>query len=223
MKFNKETWKYILFGIACLLVLPLSNVMLLFEPLYENVYYGTLTEMYNDVLKAIFCVVGMIVIHIISKKKLGFSPLRSKLESRKEELPIKNVIVLTLITMSCIALVSGMVGWQVKILADLGERYTGLQIELAAAKWGCAVAKIMLVVMMLNFFQEGMEKSIPSKHIPWGGILLFLTFGLYELIVGATTLPLVYLLLTLVYGEIFLLTHKNTFKSCVLIYVIYLL
>ena len=223
MKFNKDTWKYLLFGIACLLMLPLSNVMLLFEPLYEDVYYGTLTEMYNDILKAIFCVIGMVVIHKISKKKLSFSPLRSKLESRKEELPIKNVILLTLITMGCIALVSSMVGWQVKVLADLGERYTGLQIELASAKWGCAVAKIMLVVMMLNFFQEGMEKSIPSKHIPWGGILLFLTFGLYELIIGATTLPLVYLLLTLVYGEIFLLTHKNTFKSCVLIYVIYLL
>ena len=223
MKFNKETWKYLIFGLISLALIPLSNIVLLFEPLYENVYYGTLTKLYNDILKLIFWIVSSVILSKVSKKVLGFNPLRSPVESRKEELPIKNVILLTLIAASCIALVSYNVGWQVKILADLGERYTGLQLELALGEWASVVGKMFVVIMMLNFFQEGMEKSYPTKFIPWGGILLFFTFGLYELIAGSTTMPLVYLGFTLVYGIIHLLTHKNFFKSIFLIYFIYLL
>ena len=87
---------------------------------------------------------------------MNYRPLRSKEESRKEELPIKNLVVLTLVVAGCIALVSGLVNWQVKILADLGERYTGLMLGLAAANWGTTIIKILIVVMMINFFQEGM-------------------------------------------------------------------
>ena len=105
----------------------------------------------------------------------------------------------------------------------MGERYTGLTLGLSAVKWACSIVKIIIVVMMLNLFQVGMEKSINNKYIPWGGILLLLTFGLYELIMKETNFPLIYLLYTLVYGEIHLLTHRNTMKSFLLIYLIYLL
>ena len=223
MKLNKESIKYIILGVCCLLILALGEAAILFEPLYEDIYYGTLSNMFFTVIRAIIWAVGIITMVIISKKVLKFNPLRSPKESRKEELPIKNLIALTLITTACIALLSGLVGWQVKILADLGERYTGLMLELSAATWACNAVKILVAIMMINFFQEGMEKSKFNKHIPWGGLLLLLTFGLYELIMGSTNYPLVYLLYTLVYGEIHLLTHKNTIKSFLLIYLIYLL
>ena len=223
MKFNKESIKYILFGISCLFIFVFGELARLFEPLYDNVYYGTLNSLFYDVIKAVLCIIGIIVVCLLSRKFLNFRPLKSKEESIKEELPIKNLIVLTLITTACIALVSGLVGWQVKILADLGERYTGLMVGLAAAKWGTSLVKIVIVIMMINFFQKGMEMNIDNKHIPWGGILLLLTFGIYELIMKETTLPVVYLLFNVVYGEIHLLTHKNTIKSFLLIYLIYLL
>jgi len=223
MKFNKETLKYVLFGVSCLLILLLGETAIFFKPMYDWIYYGTLDSMFHNIIKSVIMIIGVIGIVVISKKVLGYNPLRSKEESRKEELPIKNLIVLTLIVTASIALVSGLVGWQVKILADLGERYTGVQLGLAAVGWACASVRILVALMMINYFQEGMEKSITNKHIPWGGILLLITFGLYELIMGTTTLPVLYLLLNVVYGEIYLLTHKNTWKSFLLIYVIYLL
>lgn len=223
MKINKDTIKYILFGVSCLFILLLGELSILFKPMYDWIYYGTLNSMFDDIIKAIIMIIGVITMVIVSKKILGYNPLRSKEYSRKEELPIKNLIVLTLIVTSAIALISSFVGWQVKILADLGERYTGVQVGLAAVGWACASVRVLVALMMINYFQEGMEKSINNKYISWGGLLLLVTFGLYELVMGLTTLPVIYLLLTVVYGEIYLLTHKNTWKSFLLIYVIYLL
>ncbi len=224
MKLNKETIKYVLFGIGCLLIFGFGEIARVFEPLYENIYYGTLNNMFYNIIRAIIWVIGIVIVIVLSKKFLSFNPLGSKQESKKEELPMKNLLILTLIVTVCIAIASGLVGWQVKILADLGERYTGLMLGMSAVKWGCSLIKIAVVIMMLNFFQVGVEKSFPNlNNIPWGGILLMLTFGIYELIMKETNLPLLYLLFTVVYGEIHLLTHRNTIKSFLLIYFIYLL
>ena len=205
MKINKDTIKYIIFGVSCLLILLMGELAVFFKPLYDWIYYGTLNAMFHDIIRALIMGVGIVAMVLISKKVLGYNPLRSKVESRKEELPIKNLIALTLIVTSVIALLSGIVGWQVKILADLGERYTGMQVGLAAVAWACSCVRILVAVMMINYFQEGMEKSISNRHIPWGGLLLLITFGVYELVMGFTTLPLIYLLLTVVYGEVYLL------------------
>lgn len=223
-RLNKETIFYCLYGVACLLCLAFGELALLFKPLYKRVYYGQINEMFYLIISAVLTLLACSLLVFLSKKFLKFNPLRSPEEVRHEELPLKNVLFLTLITVACIVVFSALSGWQVKPLADMGERYTTVQIGISALRWAYDILKIFVVVMMLNFFQTGLEKSFNTKLIPWCGLLLLLTFGIYDLFIfKAQTFKLVYLFMNIVYGQIFLLTHKNVPKTFILSFVIYLL
>ena len=68
MKVSKESLKYILFGISCLLIFAVGELARVFEPLYSNIYYGTLNTLFYDVIKAVICIIGIVVVSFLSRK-----------------------------------------------------------------------------------------------------------------------------------------------------------
>ena len=77
---------------------------------------------------------------------------------------------------------------------------------------------------MIRLFQDGMEKIVITKYqIPWGGIFVMLTFGLYELLTYDHSFGIFYFFFPLIYGTIYLVSKRNVFITFLLSFFIYLL
>ena len=74
----------------------------------------------------------------------------------------------------------------------------------------------VLLLMAGAFFQEGCERvvKIQNTHIPWGGMLLALTWGLIHLITsGSPVMALFYTALSFFIGCAYLSAHRNMYIS----------
>lgn len=81
-----------------------------------------------------------------------------------------------------------------------------------------------MLVLCIVFFQEAFEHCFKTKYIPWGGIVLALTWGLSHIITqGSVTIGLAYALLALLFGIGHMSVQKNLYISYVLITVMFLL
>ena len=85
---------------------------------------------------------------------------------------------------------------------------------------GFYYSMLMLFVMsMIENFQYGLEGLIPikneklNKFFPVGGIATMLTYGIYQLVMGLTTLSVLYFLLITVYGILYLIVERSFIKS----------
>lgn len=206
--------KYVTLALIAFLCIILANLILLFKPLYEQVYYGQAKPLFyyggSSVLLIIFFIVFKNV--IVKKMKVDYN-------KEKGELPLKNLIVAYSITVGIIFVISGIIGWNVKIFHDLGTNFTGYQLIIHAVKIVYHSMVMMLVIAMIENFQYGLEGLIPVKNenfnefFPVGGIATMLTYGIYQLVMGLTTLSGLYFVLIVLYGLIYLLVKRSFIKS----------
>lgn len=213
--------KLLIVSIIAFLCIPLGQLSHLGDFYYKTIYYGTLVKMFNYIVQAIIWMVAIILINTITKRKLKFSPLIDK--KPKEYLPIKNMIVLTILTVLPILIVSGLVGWNFKPIYDLGAHFTGLQLGTHLINLLSQVFKLVLVYIIIRTSHEALSNLFPKyKTIPFGAIFALLTFGLYELLLKVHYLPVIYLLLIFVMFYQYLFSNKTFSKSFILMALIYL-
>ncbi len=214
--------KLLIMAFISFLCIPLGNLSKLGNPLYKKVYYGTLNNLFNYIVASIIWIICTIVIVKICKKKMNFNPLIEKKE--KEYLPIKNMIILSLLTIIPILLVSGLIGWNFKPIYDLGTHFTGMELGHHLVYLLSCVFKLLLVYMIIRISNEALVNIFPSfSYIPFGALFTLLTFGLYELIIGLHYLPIVYLLLIFAMFYIYLYSNKTFSKGFILMVLIYLI
>ena len=77
---------------------------------------------------------------------------------------------------------------------------------------------------MIKTIQEFVEDIFGKgkSMIPYGGIVLLLTLGIYDIIAGMNNLQWTYLALNMVYAMIYTLTDRSVWKSYFVIMFIYL-
>lgn len=214
--------KLLLVAFISFLCIPLGNLSKLGNPFYKTIYYGTLNNLFNYIVSDVIWIICAIVINIVCQKKLHFSPIIEKKD--KEYLPIKNMIFLSLLTIIPILLVSGLIGWNFKPIYDLGAHFTGMQLAHHLVYLLSSVFKLLLVYIIIRVSHEALVNLFPKyDYIPYGALFAFLTFGLYELILGVHYLPIVYLLLPFVMFYIYYFSNKTFSKSFILMVLIYLI
>lgn len=207
---------------ACLIIMPMISKQL--APMTDNIDYGALRHMFEEIITCVGWSLAIIVITIVCKKKYGVNVLLNK-KTKGQELPVKRVLILGAIVIASIFLISAQIGFQVKPFYDMGLKITGYELmgkEAELFKYAIKCAYIVLMIRCAQKLAEEMIGKGRSKMI-WGGLVVCLTVGVFDLIVGNYTLPLTYFLLNLVYGAIFLLTDKSVFKTYLMVLLIYLL
>lgn len=205
-------------------VLFLSRLFWLFEPLFDLIYYGTLTDVLYYTVLALLFPVYVIFLHRFVKKRCGFGVL-SRGKSNVSTLNTLIIIAIGAITFFCI---SAVFGFKVKIQIEMGAGVT-----IATALTNIAVyvyygLHLWLGLIAAALFQRGMDILVPTpRSIPWGAILLVTVFGPVELVLELYTtahvFPWLYYVLTYVYAATYELTGRSfhlTFWACVVIMVL---
>lgn len=223
MKFvkNKISIKYFCFA-AMILVCLYSNVLSkFFVPLFDNIYYGNLTNLFVAVANALIWGVEISLLVIVAKK-LGINFFTEK--ENKGELKLWKVFVLFALAVIPMLIISANIGWKVKIVHALGERVTIMGLLCNVGEMLAYAVRIVLMMMFIACIQKGFEGIISTKFVlPYGAIFAILTFGLIDFFFFTAPFSVFYLVMSFLYGIIYLVADKKFALSYLICYLIYLL
>ena len=219
---DKKSIKYFLLS-GILLICIYSNVIAkVFNPIFDNIYYGNLTKMFEAVISAIIWGVEIGIIAFVYKK-LNLQIFTDK-EKKKAELQTWQIILLFIITLLPMLIISASIGWKVKIVYALGERVTLIGLLCNACEILAYAVRMVLMIMFIVSIQKGFETIFKTKYlIPYGAIFAFLTFGIIDFFLLTMDLRIFYLIVSLLYGIIYLVADRRFCITWILCYLIYLL
>lgn len=202
------------------------------SPCFDSLNYGQMTPFFMEVLTCLIWAAAMIAIAFVFWKKYGVTLLSNPL-TRGQELENRNLAIVILIIMASIFIISAQIGYQVKPFYDMGVKFTGYQLMENVGGILRNIIKCIWIVFLMSCAQNvgesfaekkwNSEKGKMLKYIPWGGIAVMLTIGVYDWVCGMTTLKVTYFCMNLVFGMIYLLTHKSISKTYICVLLIYIL
>lgn len=203
-------------GFAAIILTPYAARLI--SPFFDWVGYGALIVFFDELFTSIFWVVEIVILAIIFKKCFKKNIIYNS-EVKGHELPAKRITIITCIVILCIIGISAQIEFQVKPFYDLGEKFNGYELLVNCGVFIQNIIKCMWITIMIKAMQ-GFFEGIMGKgklFVPFAGLIMLLTLGVYDVIIGANNLPVTYLALYAVYGMIYLLTERHTIKSYLLI------
>jgi len=112
----------------------------------------------------------------------------------------------------------------VKIVYDLGDNVTILGLWINVSKMVIYGSRLFILIMFISCIQKAFEFIIKSKYIiPYGAIFAIITFGLIDFFVFKFEFRVFYLIITFLYGIIYLVAARKVSITWILCYLIYLL
>lgn len=224
MTTKKDKYLNLVLYIVCFLAIILTPYgARLISPVFDWVGYGALEGFFDELFTCILWLVEIVIIAVIYKKKFGIKILYND-EVKGQELPIKRILILSGIVVACILVISAQIRFQVKPFYDLGEKFNGYELLNNVGIFLRNIVKCIWIVIMLKAAQSFVEQFFAGEKskYAYAGLIMMLTVGIYDIVMGMNNLAVTYLFLYLIYGMIYLLTDRNTIKTYLLIVLIYL-
>ncbi|MBQ7881081.1 MAG: hypothetical protein IJ358_04495 [Clostridia bacterium] len=219
---DKRCIKYFVLAGVILLCLYSNIIADLFIPIFDDIYYGNLVDMFVAIVSAIIWGVEIGVIIFVCKK-LGIELFTPK-QVKGKEMQTWQVILLFVLTLLPMLIISACINWKVKIVYALGVRVTTVGLVCNVCEILAYAVRMVLMVMFIACIQKGFEMIFKTKYIiPYGAIFAFLTFGLIDFFALAMDLRAFYLIVSFLYGIIYLVADKMFSTTWILCYLIYLL
>lgn len=205
MKEKKVIWDYLWYALYAFAGLGMEILLIsLLEPI---LFGGVSSSNYTPTQRIIHWILTIICWSVISfflikssKKSLDFNVISIEKPART------GIIISILLTILCIAI--NVFDWG--ILKVVGE-FQSKGLLLFLFQYIYYMFEVVLVVLILVFGQKFGEvlsgKTIP---IPWGGIVLCLTWGaIHSLTQGSLYTGIGVMTFSLIYGVIYLLLNRN--------------
>ena len=219
---DKRCIKYFALAGVILLCLYSNVIAKLFNPIFDDIYYGNLVKMFEAIVSAVIWGIEIGILVFVCKK-LDIHIFTPK-EKKNKELFNWQVILLFVLTLLPMIIISGILTWKVKIVYALGVRVTTVGLVCNVCEILAYAVRMVLMIMFIASIQNGCEMIFKTKYIiPYGALLAFLTFGLIDFFVLAVDLRAFYLVVSLLYGIIYLVADRRFAITWVLCYLIYLL
>lgn len=213
----KQRLKYAVVALAYFAAILLSNLSLVFKPLYKRVYYGQANGHFRYGLGIILIIIFVLLINFILIKKLNITYKKDK-----TPLSLKRTSIIYAITIVMVFIISAIIGFEIKPLHDIGNNTTAFKIGVFATKTGYYTVCLYIAVLMIENFQYALDNTIKfknkniNKYLPYGGLATMLTYGIYSLCLGVGgSLSVLYFFMILLYGEIYLLCNRHILSTCV--------
>ena len=159
---NKECVKYFIVAGVILLCLYSSKFADLFIPIFDNVYYGNLVDMFVAIASAIIWGIEILILSLVAKRFNIY--LFNNPDAEKKELELWRVIVLFVITILPMIIISACVGWKVKIVYALGIRVTTVGLVCNICEILAYAVRMVLMIMFIRCMQEGFDKLFQFKN-----------------------------------------------------------
>lgn len=219
---DKNCIKYFVLAGAILLCLYSNVLANLFIPIFDNIYYGNLVDMFVAIVSAIIWGIEIGAI-IFTCKKLKIELFTPK-QNKGKELQTWKVILLFALTIIPMLIISACINWKVKIVYALGVKVTTVGLACNVCEILAYAVRMVLMVMFIVSIQKGFEFIIKTKYIiPYGAIFALITFGIIDFFVLAMDLRAFYLIVSFLYGVIYLVADRKFSITYILCYLIYLL
>lgn len=225
---DKSSIKYYLLAMVCVFCVYFAKIIELFSPLFKKVYYGYLVDVFVNSFSLVLWIILFLVMFFICKK-FDIKIFTSVPKADRKELSLKRLILLYVLAILPMLFVSIYLNFTLKIVYDLGNRVTILGLLSNLTNMASWAARIIFIVLFINFIHLGFEKNIKfkneklNKYFPFGAIFSFLIFGIIDLFVLKITLPYFYLFLSFYYGVIYLVSDRKFASTYLICYLIWLL
>lgn len=195
----------------------------LISPLLDWVGYGAMEGFFDELFTSIIWVVEIIIIALFCKKKFNRNILINS-ETKGMELPVRRILIISGIIVACILIISAQIGFQVKPFYDLGEKFNGYELLNNVGIFLRNIVKCVWIVVMMRAAQDFIEQisGRGNSRLPYAGLVMLMTVGLYDIVMGINNLAVTYLFLYLIYGWIYILTDRSMIKTYLLVVLIYL-
>lgn len=221
---DKSSIKYYMLAVVTLLCIYSSWISNLFEPLYDNIYYGNLVKLFISATNLFLWLIEFLSIVFVCKK-LKIQLFQSK-EENKKEMPLWQLCLLFGLVVLPMLVISIYLNFKVKLIYSLGIRVTSVNLACNAVEIVSWIVRMMLVVLFIACIQRAFETNFKFNKkivIPWGAIFCFLTIGLIDFFAFPVDLNWFYLVCSFYYGIIYLVANRKYLNSFVLCYLIWLL
>ena len=193
---------------------------LLEKPLFSKVYYGNLNRTFFALTAAVYIFLFVLLLHRSIKKRLKVSPF----EKHPARMSLSRKALLYCLTVVPILLTAAFLGFHFKLIYELGERITGMTLLGNAVSYLFAGAKLFGAIYLIFLIERGCDALFSSRPpLPIGGAIAFLTFGICELTFTSSAFSLLYALLFLYDGILYLISSRRfgvTYSLALLLYVL---
>lgn len=222
---DKSSLKYYILALICVGCVYSCKISDLFIPLFDNVYYGNLVEVFINLSNFIIWIIEFLAIFFVCKKlniKIFTEP------ERKKELSLLRLIIFFVMTIMPMIIISAYLGFTIKLVFNLGGKVTIVGFLANLCNWVSWGSRLVLITLFIHFVHLAIEKNIKfnkpclNEYFPWGAILSLLIFGLLDFFFISPNLKAFYLFLTFYYGIIYLLSGRKFSSSYVANYLIWL-
>ncbi len=207
---------------------------------FDFLGYTALRPMFTEIATVLLwgVEVGLVclVAHFLKRQKATPKEEPPVMEEKRAPLPLKNVLILSLLCAACIFAISAIIGFKVKPFYDIGEKVTGQKLYGELTRILKNVVKCLFIVAMLGN-AKAMASEVASAYgrgqaCVWlltGSILLL--FGVVDVFASVVSYPLgvrgwltaiCYLCFYAAFTAVYYFTEENLVKSYLLIVLIYI-
>lgn len=224
---DRASIKYYIIALICVFCVYSANISKLFIPIFDDIYYGNLVKMFVSLTNFLIWIIEFIILFFVCKK-LNIN-LFMKTEEQKRELPLKRVIILFILAILPMFIVSAYLHFELKIIYLLGIRVTSTGLACNACEILSWTMKILFMILFIHCIHKAFSLNFKFKYkllneyFPIGGILCLLVFGLLDFFLFPVALNWFYLIATIWYGIIYLVSNKKFMITYVVSYLIWLL
>lgn len=205
-------------------VLLLSRLIWLFEPLFDKIYYGTLSEITYYILLIVIFTTFVILLNNYLKKNCDehlFLPKKQKIGYVRALGAIAVGVVAVFIT-------GALFGFKTKIEIEMGTGVTMATALTNIAVYFYYAVHFWLGLTAAELIQRALTLLMPTKHtMPWGAVFIVAVYGVLELIFELATTthlyPWLYFAYTYAYAAIYVITNHSfhlTYWASVIIMVL---
>ena len=227
----KEGIDFLTNGLCVFGVIGLELILAyVIEPLlYSNIEVGNYKSFYSWqtiahwIVTCALWIAGAILVAKQCRKETGFD-LIGKFHSERLTDSIKNIRLwqwVMIVAGATICLISTWIDWNgSKVMHEFASK----GLILFIFQYGYYLVETALVLMIIIFGQKAFEKWFNNNTIPFGGLLVAVTWGLGHWMTKGSLMTGLYTAFGgLVFGSVYVLTNRNVKLSYILLCIMFIL
>lgn len=212
---------YCLLGVAAT-ILICTYATLLIDLIAKSVsVFGEYEVLFFSIVKCLFYAAFIIAYFCLYKKVTDFTPFTKT----QGTMSIKQLLSVYAITLIAIFAVSFSINFNLNITYMLGLYTAITEVTNLTSTLIAYALRMFLSFIAMAYFQEAFEilfKNKSLKYVPFGSIIIFLTSGVVEFILGIQPVNLILWFCNLAYGVIYLVSGKRFWVSFLVFIFIFL-
>ena len=202
---------------AAVLVMYLPELFDLLRPLFSGIADGGLSYFFVFILKLAVYIAGFAAIAVSAKKYAGLSLFGRK----ADKLSPKYAVLIFVLTFAAVFFSCRAIDFDLAVVAEVGTSATLVKAaNTLSFKYLPFLCRALLSVMAAALFQEFFEGLFPNKklsYVPFGGLIVFATCGVAELL-----LIWFYWVFFLFYGLVYTLSGKRFLPTLIIALIVVL-